>query len=134
MQDTSPHPAGRRATTGRAERPLWWLLGASIVLPLLVLAIGSVISYRQSFIDAQDRLDRTLATVTEHATKVFETFEITAIYVDQLIGNVSNEEIRLAEVRYHERLKRLTTTLPQLRDVFVIDRRDIRSCPARSTR
>ncbi len=121
MQKTSPHPAGRRATTGRAERPLWWLLGASIVLPLLVLGIGSIISYRQSFVDAEDRLDRTLATVTEHATKVFETFEITAIYVDQLIGNVSNEEIRLAELRYHERLKRLTTTLPQLRDVFVID-------------
>jgi two-component system NtrC family sensor kinase len=121
VQKISPHPAGRRATTGRAERPLWWLLGASIVLPLLVLAIGSVISYRQSFSDAQDRLERTLATVTEHATKVFETFEITATYVDQLIGNVSNEEIRLAELRYHERLKRLTTTLPQLRDVFVID-------------
>ena len=120
MQNTSPHPASRRATSG-AERPLRWLLGASIVLPLLVLAIGSVISYRQNYIDAQDRLDRTLATVTEHATKVFETFEITAIYVDQLIGNVSNEEIRLAELRYHERLKRLTTTLPQLRDVFVID-------------
>ena len=121
MQNTSPHPAGRRATSGRAERPLWWLLGASIILPLIVLAIGSVISYRQNYIEAEDRLDRTLATVTEHATKVFETFEITSIYVDQLIGNVSNEEIRLAELRYHERLKRLTTTLPQLRDVFVID-------------
>jgi two-component system NtrC family sensor kinase len=121
VQKTSPHPAGRRATTGRAERPLWWLLGASIILPLIVLVLGSIISYRQNFIDAQDRLERTLATVTEHATKVFETFEVTAIYVDQLIGNVSNEEIRLAELRYHERLKRLTNTLPQLRDVFVID-------------
>jgi two-component system, NtrC family, sensor kinase len=121
VQKTSPDPAGRRATTGRVERPLWWLLGASIVLPLLVLAVGSVISYHQTYIDAEDRLERTLATVTEHATKVFETFEITAIYVDQLIGNVSNEEIRLAELRYHERLRRLTNTLPQLRDVFVID-------------
>jgi len=111
-------------------------LGASIVLPLIVLAIGSVISYRQNFIDAEDRLDRTLATVTEHAAKVFETFEITAIYVDQLIGNVSNEEIRLAESRYHERLKRLTTTLPQLRDVSVralqpVSRRGVLRDPAR---
>lgn len=107
--------------SGRAERPLWWLLGASVVLPLLVLAVGSIISYHQAFVDAHDRLERTLGTVTEHATKVFETFEITAVYVDQLIGDVSNDEIRLAELRYHERLKRLTTTLPQLRDVFVID-------------
>ena len=107
--------------SGRAEKPLWWLLGASVVLPLLVLAVGSIISYHQNFVDAHDRLERTLGTVTEHATKVFETFEITAVYVDQLIGDVSNDEIRLAEMRYHERLKRLTTTLPQLRDVFVID-------------
>jgi two-component system, NtrC family, sensor kinase len=96
-------------------------LGASILLPMLVLIVGSVISYHQSFLDAKDRLERTLGTVTEHATKVFETFEITAIYVDQLIGDVSNDEVRLAELRYHQRLKRLTDTLPQLRDVFVID-------------
>jgi two-component system, NtrC family, sensor kinase len=121
VQKTSPDPAEHRATSGRAERPLWWLLGASIVLPLLVLAVGSIISYHQTYADAEDRLERTLGTVTEHAIKVFETFEITAIYVDQLIGNISNEEIRLAEIRYHERLKRLTDTLPQLRDVFVID-------------
>jgi two-component system, NtrC family, sensor kinase len=91
------------------------------VLPLLVLAVGSAISYHQSFVDAEDRLERTLGTVVEHATKVFETFEITSIYVDQLIGDVSNEEIRLAEARYHQRLKRLTDTLPQLRDIFIID-------------
>jgi signal transduction histidine kinase/CheY-like chemotaxis protein len=97
------------------------LLGASILLPLLVLIVGSIISYHQTFVDAKDRLERTLGTVTEHATKVFETFEITAIYVDQLIGDVSNDEIRLAELRYHQRFKRLTDTLPQLRDVFVID-------------
>jgi two-component system, NtrC family, sensor kinase len=97
------------------------LLGASIVLPLLVLAVGGIISYHQNYLDAEDRLQRTLGTVTEHATKVFETFEITAIYVDQLIGDVSNEEIRLAEARYHDRLKRLTDTLPQLRDIFIID-------------
>ena len=121
MQTKSPDPGERRGRSGSPERPLWWLLGASIVLPLLVLAVGSAISYHQNFLDAEDRLERTLGTVVEHATKVFETFEITAIYVDQLIGDVSNEEIRLAEPRYHQRLKRLTDTLPQLRDIFVID-------------
>jgi two-component system NtrC family sensor kinase len=121
VQTKSPDPGERRGKSGSPERPLWWLLGASIVLPLLVLAVGSAISYHQNFLDAEDRLERTLGTVVEHATKVFETFEITAIYVDQLIGDVSNEEIRLAEPRYHQRLKRLTDTLPQLRDIFVID-------------
>jgi len=121
VQTSSPDPGEHRAKYGSPERPLWWLLGASIVLPLLVFAVGSVISYHQNFLEAEDRLERTLGTVTEHATKVFETFEITSIYVDQLIGDVSNEEIRLAEPRYHQRLKRLTDTLPQLRDIFVID-------------
>src|SRR5262249_28454179 len=85
VQKTVPDPGESRAKSGRAERPLWWLLGASIVLPLLVFAVGSSISYHQNFLDAEDRLERTLGTITEHATKVFETFEITAIYVDQLI-------------------------------------------------
>src|ERR1700730_2944966 len=121
LQTKSPAPGERRGKSGSPERPLWWLLGASIVLPLLVLAVGSAISSHQNLLHAEDRLERTLGTVVEHATKVFETFEITSIYVDQLIGDVSNEEIRLAEPRYHQRLRARPDTLRQLRDIFVID-------------
>ena len=106
----------------RAERPLWWLLAASIVLPLLVFAVAAIISYRGHMADARDRLARTLGTVHEHALKVFETFDLTARYLDELLSGVSDEDIRAAEGAFHGRLKTLTDTLPQLADLWIVDR------------
>src|SRR5438876_32457 len=82
---------------GRAEWSLHWLLAATIVLPLAVLAVGSVISYRQHEAEARDRLQRDLGTAYEHALKVFETFEISARYVDELFLYVSDSQIRAFE-------------------------------------
>ena len=52
---------------------------------------------------------------------MFETFELSAIYLDELISNVSDEEIRKNEQEYSARLLNITRTLPQLRDLWVID-------------
>jgi two-component system NtrC family sensor kinase len=111
----------RRTDPQRAERPLHWLLAASIVLPVAVFAAGAVISYNQHQSAARDRLQRNLATVYEHALKVFETVDISARYVDELLLNVSNEQIRAAEGDYNMRLRALTDMLPQLADIWVID-------------
>jgi len=72
--------------------------------------------------DARDRLERTLNGVHEHALKVFETVELTARYLDEMLGDVSDRNIRSAEATFHARLKAITDTLPQLADVWVIDR------------
>jgi two-component system NtrC family sensor kinase len=110
----------RRTDAQRAERPVHWLLAASIVLPVVVLAAGAAISYRQHQDAARDRLQRNLATVYEHALKVFETVDISARYVDELLLNVSDEQIRAAEGDYNMRLRALTDMLPQLADIWVI--------------
>ena len=107
---------------GRAEWALHWLLAAAIVLPLAVLAVGSTISYRQHQAEARDRLQRDLGTAYEHALKVFETFEISARYVDELFLYVSDAQIRAFEGDYHAQLRTLTDTLPQLADIWIIDR------------
>ena len=115
-------PAKTVPPAGRAERPLWWLVAASIVLPLLGFAIAAIISYRGHMADARDRLERTLNGVHEHALKVFETFELTARYLDEFLSNVSDRDIRDAEAVFHVRLKAITDTLPQLADIWIIDR------------
>src|SRR6188474_1254910 len=107
---------------GRSEWTLHWLLAASIVLPLALLAVGSTISYRQHQAEARDRVQRDLGTAYEHALKVFETFEITARYIDELFLYVSDEQIRAFEVDYNAQLRTLTATLPQLADIWIIDR------------
>src|SRR5436305_477412 len=107
---------------GRAEWSMHWLLAATIVLPLAVLGVGSVISYRQHQAEARDRLQRDLGTAYEHALKVFETFEISARYIDELFQYVSDEQIRAFEQEYNAQLRTLTDTLPQLADIWIIDR------------
>ena len=110
----------RRSDPDRAERPLHWLLAAAIVLPATLFVTGASISYRQHLSEARDRLQRNLGTVYEHGLKVFETFEITARYLDELLANVTDEQIRADEALYNARLRAFTDTLPQLSDIWVI--------------
>jgi two-component system, NtrC family, sensor kinase len=107
--------------SGRAERPLRWLVAGSLVLPVAIFAIASAIAYRQTLLEARDRLDRNLNTAYEHALKVFETFDLSSRYLDEMIGDASDEQIRASEAQYHARLKVLTDVLPQLADLWVID-------------
>jgi two-component system NtrC family sensor kinase len=110
------------ASGGNAERPLRALLAASIVLPILIFAGVSWVAFHRHFQDARERLDTTLGVIYEHALKVFETFELTARYTDELFEGVSDEKIVASQATYHQHLKVLIDTLPQLRDLWVIDR------------
>jgi two-component system NtrC family sensor kinase len=107
---------------GNADRPLRALLAASLILPILIFTGVSWTAYHRHFQDARERLETTLGVIHEHALKVFETFELTARYTDELFADVSDEQMIASEAHYHERLKGLVDTLPQLRDIWVIDR------------
>lgn len=114
-------PAAAAATDSHAERPLRLLIAASIALPLAIFAIGSWISYNQHFAEATDRLQRTVNTMHEHAIKVFETFEISERYLEELFNDATDANIRDDEQEYSARIRNFIKTLPQLRDLWVID-------------
>ena len=86
----------------------------------MLYAIAATISYHQHFDDARDRLRRNLAIVHEHAQKVFETFEFASRYLDEITGNATDEQIRANEASYSERLRAMTASMPQLRDLWII--------------
>src|SRR5690242_4534515 len=111
-----------RNVTSNVERPLRLLLLASFVLPVVVFVLGAWISYQYRVGEVDDDLERTLGHVYEHATKVFETFDLTANYVDELIDGSPNEDVDTAEGYYHEKFKSLVESLPQIRDIWLIDR------------
>ena len=112
----------RQTDAERADRPMHWLLAAVIVLPITVFVAGAAISYRQHLTEAQDRLQRNLGTVYEHALKVLETIELTNRYLDESSpGRTDDDKMRSDEADYHRRLKSLTETLPQFADVWIID-------------
>ena len=103
-----------------AARPLRALLVGSIVLPVTLYVIAAVDFLRQHFDDARDRLRRNLAIVHEHAQKVFETFEFASRYLDEIDRGCHDDEIRVNEAAYSERLRAMTTSLPQLRDLWIV--------------
>ena len=88
---------------GSATRPLRILLTGAIVFPVALYRAASVISYRQHFVDARDRLNRNLAIVHEHAQKVFETFEFASRYLDEITDNKTDAQIRDNEAAISER-------------------------------
>jgi two-component system NtrC family sensor kinase len=110
----------REEASADAERPLRLLLVASIVLPVVLFLGAALISYRSYMTEAEDRLQRNLGTVYEHALKVFETFEITERYLDELFAGVTDGQIRAAEEKYNTRLRGFTETMPQLADIWVV--------------
>jgi len=107
---------------GRAEWTLHWLLAAAIMLPLLIFTVASVLSYREHMADGRDRTQRNLGIVYEHAVKVLETIELASRYLDELLDDVSDEQIKTNEAEFHRRLKVLTDTSPQFADIWIIDR------------
>jgi two-component system, NtrC family, sensor kinase len=106
---------------GHSEIPLRILVAASIVFPVIIFAIAAYLSYDAHFKDAQDRLGRTVDIVHEHASKVFDTFEISERFMEALFEDQSDDEIRQREKYYSDRLRGLIDQLPQLRDLWVID-------------
>jgi len=110
-------PAGEKL----APRSLRLLVYLSLLLPAIIFAIAAYLSYNQHFAEARDRLDRDLNRIYEHALKVFETFDLSARYLDEMLSRTTDAEIRVRESEYNGRLKLLTDSLPQLRDIWVID-------------
>jgi two-component system NtrC family sensor kinase len=108
-------------TDAQAERPLRILLAASLILPVVIFSFAAWISYGHSFDEANDRLQRTLGIIHEHAAKVFETMELSGAYTDEIIGELSNADIKSSEADIHARFKALTDKMPQMRDLWVID-------------
>src|SRR3954451_24897118 len=75
---------GERGTTSgmtsrdsaSAIRVLRWLIAACVVFPLALFAYAGVTSRRAVWIAADERIERTLDVLQEHALKVFETVDL----------------------------------------------------------
>ncbi len=115
--DPSPVPPSYAASV----RPLRLMIAATIAIPLLILAFSAWTSYKQHFVEATDRLQRTVGTMHEHANKVFETFEISERYLEEVFDDVSDADIKADAKDYSNQLLNFIRNLPQLRDLWVID-------------
>src|SRR5262245_49527737 len=105
-----------------AVRLLQLMMVASIVLPALLFGLVSWINYRHVREVADERIERSLDILHEHALKVFETVERAIAEVDEILRGLSDAEIRAQEERLHQRFRQIVAAMPQLQAIVVVDR------------
>jgi len=106
-----------------AIRLLKLTMVASLVLPAILFAFAAWLSYRNFERVTDERIDRSLDILHEHALKVLQTLDRTFAEVEEITrGMTSDDEIRLNEGVLHERLAKIVKALPQLQGVVILDR------------
>jgi two-component system, NtrC family, sensor kinase len=105
-----------------AIRLLQLMMIASLVLPAVLFAFASWLSYRHERAVADDRIGRTLDIVHEHALKVFQTGERAIAEVEEVIRGMPDDAIVADQQRLRERLKMIVDAVPQFQGIAVADR------------
>ena len=105
-----------------AIRLLKLTMVASLVLPAVLFAFAATVSYRNFERVADERIDRSLDILHEHALKVLQTVERTFAEIDEVVRGMSDDDIRRNEVMLHAQLKRIDDALPQVQGIAIIDR------------
>jgi two-component system NtrC family sensor kinase len=105
-----------------AIRLLKLMMVASVVLPAVLFAFAAWISYRNIASETDERIDRSLDILHEHALKVLQTIQVTFGQIDEVTRAMSDDDIRRNEVPLHARLMKIVNTLPQLQGITILDR------------
>lgn len=98
------------------------MMVAAVVLPAALFAVASWLSYRDTSAVADERIDRSLDILHEHALKVFQTVERVIAEVEEVLRGMPDDDIRANDQRLNARFKQITEALPQLQGIAVIDR------------
>jgi two-component system NtrC family sensor kinase len=105
-----------------AIRLLKLMMVASLVLPALLFSYAAWISYQNMQKVADERIDRSIDILHEHALKVFQTVERTFAEVNEVLRGTTDIGISNNQAALHDRLKQITNTMPQLQGIIVISR------------
>ena len=97
-----------------------------VVLSLLVPAVlfGWMTWETRRAVDAQgdERIERALDVLQEHALKALQTVERAIAEIDEVLRGLDDREIRDREAELHLRFKRTQQALPQIESIWVFDR------------
>ena len=89
-----------------AIRLLKLMMVASLVLPAVLFVFAATVSYRNFERVSDERIDRSLDILHEHALKVLQTIERSFAEIDEIVRGMSDDDIRQNEGSLHTRFKR----------------------------
>jgi two-component system NtrC family sensor kinase len=95
------------------------MMVASVVLPAVLFAFAAWVSYRNFERVADERINRSLDILHEHA---LQTIDRTFAEIDEVIRGMSDDNISRNEVWLHDRLKWIVEALPPVQGIAIIDR------------
>ena len=111
-----------RTARESAVRLLQLMMIASLVFPAALFVYASWNDRRDVYAAADERINRSLDVQEEQALKVFETVDRTFAEVNEVVRDMSNDQIRAAQARLHPRLKRIVDEMPQLQAIVLVGR------------
>src|SRR5579863_9010567 len=117
----SGKPAPRNEAAFGAIRTLRVLLVGTIIVPLLLAAIGGYLSYQASYHDAAAALAEAVAVAEENTTKILDTHILVASRIDDLLTGLTDAQIHAEEKALHERIAQQIEGLPQVAAAWVVD-------------
>jgi two-component system NtrC family sensor kinase len=95
---------------------------ASLLIPCMVFAYASWISYAQIKALADERIERSLDVQQEQATKAFQLVDLVLNDVQDEIAELSYSGISRNEERLHYFFKKLVTSVPEVQSVWIYDK------------
>src|ERR1700709_310043 len=87
------------------------LMAACICLPLFLFFFTSWLNYNTAFVNADERISRSLEVVHEHALRVFRSTELLLEAVDEIVGRLPDTAIVSGEEQLHLAIKRVSEPL-----------------------
>ena len=105
-----------------AIRLLKLTMVAALVLPAVLFVFAAWVSHRNFEQVADERIDRSLDILHEHALKVVQTIERTFAEIDEVVRGMSDGDIRNNQTWLHHRLARIVKAMPQLQGIAIMDR------------
>src|SRR5271155_4994878 len=97
-------------------------MGASLVAPCLLFAFASWNSYRSLKALTDERLTRSLDVQQEELQKTFQLVGLALNDVSELVGGMSDPDIRKDEERLHPHLKKLASEIPVIQSIWIYDK------------
>jgi signal transduction histidine kinase len=93
----------------------------TILLPLVLGAVATYLSYRHGYDQARTSALEAVAAAAENTTKVLDTHLLVAARIDDLLGTMTSEQIRASEKELHDRIAQQIVDMPEVAAAWVID-------------
>ncbi len=111
-----------RARRDAALRLLKTMLVASIVIPVTIFSYASWINYQNALGRADDELAASLNILSQQASGIFQSVDLTFTAVDAILGDLTDEQIKSSDQTLHQQLGKLEKSVKAIDAILVADR------------